>query len=47
LVEKVIDGIDAIDAYLGYVMSAMSDENNKIILVGAMHGAFVFRLFPA
>ncbi len=44
LVEKVIDGIDGIDAYLGYVMSAMSDENNEIILVGAMHGAFVFRL---
>jgi len=47
LVEKVIDGIDGIDAYLGYVMSAVSDTNNEIMLVRAMYGTFMFKLFSA
>jgi len=44
LVESIIDGVHA---YLGYVMSAAIDGNNKIMLVGAMYGAFVFKLFRA
>jgi WD40 repeat protein len=44
LVESIIDGVHAT---LGYVMSAAIDISNKIMLVAAMYGAFVFKLFPA
>jgi WD40 repeat protein len=44
LIESVIDRVHA---NLGYVMSAAIDRSNKTLLVGAMYGAFVFKLFPA
>jgi WD40 repeat protein len=44
LIESIIDGVHA---SLGYVMSAAIDSSNTMMLVGAMYGAFVFKLFPA
>ena len=43
LIESILNRVHA---SLGYVMSAAMDNNNKIILVGAMYGAFAFTLFP-
>ena len=44
LIESIMNRVHA---SLGYVMSAAIDGNNKIMLVGAMYGAFAFKLFPA